>query len=148
MNRKTPKFISPDGEANALGTGCPITRRDFVGTTLAAAGAGAIAATVPGAGSKAHAQGLDTAEWTGPGGIGDYARSNGNTAEVVNAAHHIRDGVHDASLGNVAETGETYDLVVVGGGVAGMGAAYALHEKHGGSRRCLVLENHPMFGGE
>jgi spermidine dehydrogenase len=148
MNRKTPKFISPDGEANALGTGCPITRRDFVGTTLAAAGAGAIAATVPGAGSKAHAQGLDTAEWTGPGGIGDYARSNGNTAEVVNAAHRIRDGVHDASLANVVETGETYDLVVVGGGVAGMGAAYALHKKHGGSRRCLVLENHPMFGGE
>ena len=28
-------------------------------------------------------------EWTGPGGIGDYIRSNGNTHEVVNAAHSM-----------------------------------------------------------
>ena len=31
-------------------------------------------------------------DWTGPGGIGDYARSNGNTHEVVNAAHAMRNG--------------------------------------------------------
>jgi spermidine dehydrogenase len=128
-------------ERKTLGTGCPITRRDFVGSTLAAA-------VLPGAGSIAQAQGLTKAEWTGPGGIGDYARSNGNTAEVVNAAHRIRDGEHDGTQGRVADTDEMYDLVVVGGGVAGMAAAYALHKKHGGTRRCLVLENHPMFGGE
>jgi spermidine dehydrogenase len=148
MKRENPNQTAPDGEAAALGTGCPITRRDFVGSTLAAAGTGMLTSALPGSGSIAHAQGLDKAAWTGPGGIGDYARSNGNTAEVVNAAHRIRDGLHDSSLGHVTDTKEVYDLVVVGGGVAGMSAAYALHKKHGGTRRCLVLENHPMFGGE
>ncbi len=146
MTRKTPKQTSVEREMSSLGTGCPITRRDFVGSTLAAAGAGAVAGSIPI--SATRAQGLDDAGWTGPGGIGDYARSNGNTAGVVNAAHGIRDGLHDGALQGVADTGETYDLVVVGGGVAGMAAAHALHRKHGGSRRCLVLDNHPMFGGE
>ena len=136
MTRKTPKQTSVEREMSSLGTGCPITRRDFVGSTLAAAGAGAVAGSIPI--SATRAQGLDDAGWTGPGGIGDYARSNGNTAGVVNAAHGIRDGLHDGALQGVADTGETYDLVVVGGGVAGMAAAHALHRKHGGSRRCLA----------
>jgi spermidine dehydrogenase len=92
------------------------------------------------------AQGLGN-EWTGPGGVGDYADANGNTADVLNAAHQIRDGAYHGALpvGNVEDS---YDLVVVGGGLAGMAAAHALHMKSGSTRHCLVLENHAMFGGE
>jgi spermidine dehydrogenase len=136
-----------DPGALELGMGGEMTRRDFVGTTLKAAGAGALASTLPGIGAEAHAQGL-TEAWSGPGGVGDYAQANGNTFGVVNAAHRVRDGAHDVRIPAFEETNEVYDLVVVGGGVAGMAAAYTLHRQHGGSKRCLVLENHPMFGGE
>jgi spermidine dehydrogenase len=36
--------------------------------------------------------------------------------------------------------------VVVGGGIAGLGAAYEL-EKSAPTATCLILENHPIFGG-
>jgi spermidine dehydrogenase len=135
-----------DGES--LGVTSPaVTRRDFVGNTLQAAGAGALLAAIPGIGSQARAQGLSE-DWTGPGGVGDYAMANGNTAQVVNAAHRIRDGAHDARAPAFEDTNETYDLVVVGGGVAGLAAAHTLYKTYGGERNCLVLENHAMFGGE
>ncbi|MBV8223227.1 MAG: NAD(P)/FAD-dependent oxidoreductase, partial [Candidatus Eremiobacteraeota bacterium] len=63
-----------------------ITRRDFVNGVLIGAGASLLRAPAP-----ARAQEL-TSSWTGYGGVGDYANSNGNTADVVNAAHGIRDG--------------------------------------------------------
>ena len=62
-------------------------------------------------------------EWTGPGGIGDYAASNGNTAEVVNAAHAIRTGQFIDAVAEAKDTGEAFDLVVVGGGFSGLSAA-------------------------
>jgi spermidine dehydrogenase len=144
---KPSRSRSADREAAQLGAECPITRRDFVGSSLAAAGTGALLSTMPAFSSRAHAQGLGDA-WTGPGGIGDYARANGNTADVVNAAHALRDGAYGAGPGAFAETGEIHDLVVVGAGVAGMSAAFDLHRRFDGAKRCLVLENHAMFGGE
>ena len=51
--------------------------------------------------------GLD-ASWTGPGGIGDYGRSNGNTHDVLNAAHgHIRNRDLDTYLDSATDTGES-----------------------------------------
>jgi spermidine dehydrogenase len=37
---------------------------------------------------------------------------------------------------------------VVGGGLAGLSAAWTFKKSTGGKRTCLILENHPMFGGE
>jgi spermidine dehydrogenase len=73
-------------EKRALGLGTAMTRRDFVGATLIGSGALLLGAPPP-----SRAQGL-SAEFNGYAGIGDYARSNGNIASVVNAAHGIRDG--------------------------------------------------------
>ena len=129
-----------------------ITRRDFIGGTLIGAGAGLLAAQAPGLLRPAHAQTLPVPltglgpDWTGPGGIGSYAESNGNTHEVVNTAHAVRNGDF-GSVADARDTGETYDLVVVGCGFAGCGAAYAYH-KENPSATILMLDNHAIFGGE
>jgi len=87
-------------------------------------------------------------EFTGYGGVGEYAKSNGNTWAVLEAGHKIRDRVYDPSPKNVIETGEIYDCVVVGGGISGIAAALFFQRETGGKKTCLVLENHPIFGGE
>jgi spermidine dehydrogenase len=82
--------------------------------------------------------------WNGYGGVGDYRLSNGNTFDVMTAAHAMRDGAFDRSA--VIDTGEMYDLVAVGGGLSGLAAAVFFQKNKTG--RCLILDNHPIFGGE
>ena len=65
----------------------------------------------------------------------------------MNAAHKIRDAAYN-KLPGVIDTGELYDVIIVGGGLTGLGAAYFIHEETGGTKKCLVLENHAVFGGE
>jgi spermidine dehydrogenase len=62
------------------------------------------------------------------------------------AAHALRDGKRwDAA--SAADTGESYDLVVVGGGISGLAAAYFYRQTHGANAKILVLDNHDDFGG-
>jgi spermidine dehydrogenase len=42
---------------------------------------------------------------------------------------------------------ESFDLVVVGGGISGLAAAWFYREAHGSTARILILENHDDFGG-
>ena len=85
--------------------------------------------------------------WTGPGGVGDYARANGNTHEVVNAAHTFRNHDFDRQIEGATDTGEHFDLVVVGAGFAGCTAAFKyLQEKP--DARVLIFDNQAIFGGE
>jgi len=42
---------------------------------------------------------------------------------------------------------EAWDLVVVGGGISGLAAAYYYRQKFGPESRILILENHDDFGG-
>ena len=118
-----------------------ITRRDFVNGALVGAGAALLGMPAP-----SCAQGL-TDSWTGYGGIGDYASSNGNTAAVVNAAHGIRDGRYETAIPSARPVDERYDLVVVGGGFAGLAAAYEFKKARPGGT-VLLLDNHPVPGGE
>ena len=46
-----------------------------------------------------------------------------------------------------ADLDETYDLVVVGGGISGLAAAYYYRKRFGADARILILENHDDFGG-
>ncbi len=128
-------------ELDSLGLNAHITRRDFLGSTLIGSGAILLGAAAP-----AFAQNL-TSQWNGYAGIGDYARSNGNIASVVDAAHGIRDGMYEARIADAPAVDELYDLIIVGGGFAGLIAAYEFRKAHPNGR-CLVLENHPVFGGE
>ena len=130
-----------------------ITRRDFIGATLAGSGSALLMAKAPAFIQSAQAQSspayaLLGPEWTGPGGIGDYSQSNGNTHQVVNAAHSLRDGYWTSVDDKVSDTGEEYDLVVVGGGFAGLMSAYQFLKDSGDDARVLILDNHPIFGGE
>ncbi len=125
----------------SLGIDASITRRDFIGATLIGSGA-----VLMGAAAPAAAQNL-TSQWNGYSGSGDYARSNGNIASVVNAAHGVRDGIYEAKIASAPVVDEPYDLIIVGGGFAGFIAAYEFRKAHPNGR-CLILENHPVFGGE
>jgi spermidine dehydrogenase len=46
-----------------------------------------------------------------------------------------------------AQTDETYDLVVVGGGISGLSAASMFRRRRAGDSRILILDNHDDFGG-
>jgi spermidine dehydrogenase len=121
-----------------LGMNEPISRRDFINGALLA-GAGLLLDGKASVISPADA-------FNGYGGVGDYRRSNGNTWDVITTGHEMRDGNFERSIARAADTGEMYDLVAVGGGISGLAAAVFFQKNKGG--RCLVLDNHPIFGGE
>ena len=129
----------------ALGMASNITRRDFLNSSLMASGALLLNSVSPAELLVANATEDD---WTGYGGVGDYANSNGNTTEVLEAGHQIRDGAFESLPATLIDTGETYDCVVVGGGISGLAAALTFQRLAGKGKTCLVLDNHPIFGGE
>jgi len=124
-----------------LGMNEPISRRDFLNGTLAVGAGLFLHGKLPATISPADA-------WNGYGGVGDYSHSNGNTYEVMNVAHAMRDGAFERRFASAVDTGEMYDLVVVGGGLSGLAAAVFFGKSKGPRGRCLVLDNHAMFGGE
>ena len=133
-----------------LGLDRAITRRDFVyGSSLF------LSSAVVGCGKSTDKQPLSNSDysfdvsdnWYGPGGIGDYAKSHGNTPELIKTAHEIRSGRFNTGTTNAIDSGEEYDLVVVGGGFSGLSAAYHFNRLNPAGR-VLILDNHPLFGGE
>ena len=130
---------NPDRQDDRLGMNEPISRRDFVNGALLVGAHLLVRGEAPATISPADA-------WDGYGGIGDYRQSNGNTYEVMTTAHAARDGAFERSLASAIDTGEMYDLVSVGGGLSGLAAAVFFQKNKGG--RCLVIDNHAIFGGE
>jgi spermidine dehydrogenase len=131
----------PQEEDRILGMDQRISRRDFLNSTLLASGGLVMNSVAP-------MKLLSQEEWTGYGGVGDYRGSNGNTYEIVQSGHRIRDGEFDSLPANAVDTGETFDCVVIGGGISGLAAALFFLRQAGKDRKCLVLDNHPIFGGE
>ncbi|MGH7699004.1 MAG: NAD(P)-binding protein [Gemmatimonadales bacterium] len=123
--------------------GPDITRRDFLNGALLCV-SGAVL------GCRPRASWSLRPDWYGYGGVGDYRFSHGNTPEAVETAHRLRDGGFSTGFAGVPTT-EDYDLVIVGAGLAGLGAALEYSKRRGAGRAgqtCLMLDNHPMFGGE
>ena len=137
MNKK-----SKDANQSGLGMNAEITRRDFLGSALLASGSVLLSGVTP---AELLA---DSDEFTGYGGVGEYSASNGNTWEVLQAGHTIRDMAYDPLPKNIIETGETYDCVIVGGGISGLAAGLFFHRDAGPGMKCLIIDNHPIFGGE
>src|SRR5262245_43695886 len=112
-----------DSAERDLGLDGPVTRSDFLDSSPHAVGTALVQLPPP---QGRRAETLSAADWQGYGGIGDYAASNGNTWEAVTTAHKLRDrqlGGADAAK-QAIDTGERYDLIVVGGGLSGLAAAY------------------------
>jgi spermidine dehydrogenase len=135
-------MTSPNQRVDAaLGMNQRICRRDFFNSTLLGTGALLLGSATP-----RHLLGKED-DWTGYAGVGDYARSNGNTYEVINAGHQIRDNVFGKTAPRPIETSEVYDCVVVGGGISGIATAL-LFQRRDPKLKTLILENHAIFGGE
>ncbi len=152
--KKSPSRSNPSSEGNQqadqlLGMDRGITRRDFLNATLLASGGMLLNPVSPAALLAANpSPDSNQDDFTGYGGIGDYAHSNGNTLPVLEAGHQIRDGQFESLPASVIDTGEIYDCVVVGGGISGLAAALIFQRHAGAGKTCLVLDNHPIFGGE
>jgi spermidine dehydrogenase len=130
------------GSDRALGMAASITRRDFLGSTLLASGAALLGGLTPG-------QLLaETDDWSGYGGVGEYRNSSGNPRGVMLAGHQMRDGAYPNPESGAIDTGELYDCVIVGAGISGMAAALFFQRQAGPHTKCLILDNHCIFGGE
>jgi spermidine dehydrogenase len=131
-----------------LGMGRAITRRDFLNGVAVGAG-GVLASGVIGAGTLLAAAALDD---FAPEKAGNYyppalTGMRGNHDGTFTFAHRLRDGESWDSDGAAGKTGETYDLVIVGGGISGLAAAYFYRKSAGHEARILILDNHDDFGG-
>jgi spermidine dehydrogenase len=130
------------GGERAMGMTAAITRRDFLGSTLLASGAALLGGLTP---AQLLAQGDD---WSGYGAVGEYRNSSGNPREVMLAGHKMRDGAYREPEQDAIDMGEMYDCVIVGAGISGLAAGLFFQRETGGHTKCLVLDNHPIFGGE
>jgi len=127
-----------------LGMQHGITRRDFLNGV--AIGLGGLAASPFLSGlSWAEAQALaqNTPGYYPPTRDG----MRGSHPGSFDAAHELRDGDYWSTAGKPNQTGESYDLVVVGGGLSGLAAAYFYRARAGKAARILILDNHDDFGG-
>ncbi len=131
-----------------VGMGIEITRRDFLNGVAVGAGATLLGGTVR-ADTLLAAAVLDE---FAPEKARDYYPPErmgirGNHDGTFKFAHRLRDGEGADSFGEPVDTGESYDLVVVGGGISGLAAAYFFRKSAGENARILILDNHDDFGG-
>jgi spermidine dehydrogenase len=127
-----------------LGMGRPITRRDFIDGIAVTA---TVAASAPVLGAidsgEAAIAPQDRPDYYPPALTG----MRGSHPGSFEAAHALRDGTFPKSDANLFDTGEQYDLIVVGGGISGLAAAYFYRARTGAGARILILDNHDDFGG-
>ena len=124
-----------------LGMHRPIKRRDFLNGIALAAGAAVGPQLVAGFETERIAE---TSPDYYPPALTGMRGSHEGSFEV---AHQVRDGTFWEHAGEPEDTGEMYDLVVVGGGISGLSAAHFFRKAAGKRTRILILDNHDDFGG-
>ena len=122
-----------------------ITRRDFLNGVPLAIGGAVAGGLLPGANAPGLAAGTAPQDASGyyPPALTGLRGSHPGAFE---AAHRLRDGDFWPQAGDIKQTDETYDLIVVGGGISGLAAAHFWRRQHAGAR-ILILDNHDDFGG-
>jgi spermidine dehydrogenase len=116
-----------------------ITRRDFINGTLMAAGASMLPF---GATCQAVLAALDPLYYP-PALTGLRGDHQGSYTHA-----HSRALAKKSYWGPTTELKEEYDLIVVGGGISGLSAAYFYQKKHGKDKKVLILDSHADFGGQ
>ncbi len=109
------------------------TRRDFLGGT----------ALLVAAGLTPRAQLLAQGTRYYPPALGGMRGSHPGSFEI---AHEVSRGGKAYDISGLPVE-ENFDLVVVGGGLSGLAAAWFFREARGASARILILDNHDDFGG-
>ena len=133
---------------NELGMYRHITRRDFLngfGVTVGASlalphSAWAEVFGMPGGRSTVDGVAQNSPGYYPPAKTGMRGSHDGSW-EV---AHAMRDG---KTWPAATPDTEHYDLIVVGGGISGLAAAYFYRQHAGAKARVLILDNHDDFGG-
>ena len=135
--------MSDERDDRQLGMYRRITRRDFLNGVAMGIGALGYANMhkFP-AGFRGDSKGGKDAAYP-PGLTG----MRGSAPGCFDVAHSLRDGNFWETAGSPADTHETYDLVVVGGGISGLAAAYFYRKHAGKNSRILILDNNDDFGG-
>ena len=120
-----------------LGMHRDITRRDFIHDLgLASLGLSLPAAT------WASAMGADADKAYYPPTLTGMRGSHPGSFEVAHALAR-----ENKVFEQPREVDETYDLIVVGGGLSGLAAAYFYRKLRGAEAKILILDNHDDFGG-
>jgi spermidine dehydrogenase len=139
--------MTDDSRDRDLGMNRKITRRDFLDGVALGVGGSVLAAGVP----WLHGLGSADSAFTPEKDPNYYPPAlmgmRGNHEGTYTTAHSLRDGEFWDSAGKPESTGEKYDLVVVGGGISGLAAAYFYRQQAGANARILILDNHDDFGG-
>ena len=115
-----------------------ITRRDFINGTMMATGGFLLS-------SQARSEeALNTMDPTyyPPARTGLRGSHPGSNEHA-----HSRAWAQRSDWGPTTQLSESYDLIVVGGGLSGLSAAYFYQQKHGSDKKILILDNHDDFGG-
>lgn len=123
-----------------LGMDRTITRRDFLNGTRIAIGAAMLSGNIPGLDTTANAAASQMSSAYYPPTLTGMRGSHDGSFEV---AHEMRTG---KTWENPEDTQEVYDLIVVGGGLSGLSAAYYFR-KEMPKAKILILDNHDDFGG-
>ena len=125
----------------SLGMNVPITRRDFLnGVAVSAVGAMLAPELIRAAEQEFAPE--RAADYYPPTRVG----MRGSHPGSFEVAHQLRDR-RQWDVDSALETGETYDLVIVGGGLSGLSAAYYFIRDAGRHVKVLVLDNHDDFVG-
>ena len=131
-----------DSHDRELGMKANITRRDFLNGAALVVGAAivpdALGSILDGPALAQNAPGYYPPALTG---------LRGSTDASFQSAHQLRDDTFWAHAPKPIDTGEEFDLIVVGGGISGLSSAYYFRQAAGPSARVLILENHDDFGG-
>jgi spermidine dehydrogenase len=135
--------------ARELGMGRPISRRDFFDGIAMTAGVAALGSALGCGPSSGEPGVIGTPELEVPIDVTfppALTGLQGNTAQALSVPHAMRDDRFWEYAGTPESTGETYDLVVVGGGISGVSAAYEWLRREPRAR-ILILDNHDEIGG-
>ena len=126
-----------------LGMSREITRRDFLnGVAIGLTGSVGASRWARTRGIEALLAGVQGGDYYPPALTG----MRGSHVGSFEVAHALRDG-RSWDSGPDTDTGERYDLVVVGGGISGLSAAWFFRAAAGADARILILDNHDDFGG-
>jgi len=115
-----------------------IARRDFINGTLMVAGA----SMLPFKSSSQAVMAALNPEYYPPALTGLRGSHPGSNEHA-----HSQALTKQTDWGPTTDLKEEYDLVVVGGGLSGLSAAYFYQQEHGRDKKVLILDNHDDFGG-